>query len=346
MGKLNAHRLIKESFFLIIQSFDYGFLDKDFLKNDGFGIQASQLQNGRGKQWGVDVNGTMHDTDDDSSSNFKDFLEKSSYAPRHIKEILESVEESTLKRKTIQIITSYFINKEGLFLDGDNLHTFPDRLYKKFAELKKDQEKSDFFKQYTFCDFFDAREDIVEENLDHDMECLIPTEQSTTRRLNWLGINREHESFSEIAENFQTRKTTPSELNYLETIVKDKIENIYLDRKTCEWLSGVDIDDEEVERPFALSYNRNPLDKEDRKVRMIYGHFALCCLELYLEIEKNLPEIKYCQNPKCGKQLPLFRHRNQKICKGNPKCLRQWRVRKKQIERDNLKRRGKIKKEE
>ena len=336
MAKLNAHRLIKEPFFLITQSFDHGFIEKDFLRNDGFGLLASQLQEGRGKLWNLDINGRMY-SQDNSNSDFIELLERSS----HYSERAINFEET---RKKIQIIKSIFINKEDLYINDKDLHTFPDRLYKKFANCKTDVELSDFIKEHNFCDFFDVLENLNKENLDHDMACLVPSEPNTTRRLNWLAIHRKLESFSEATENFFTRKTTAADIDMLKNVIKNYTEDIYLDKKRYEWLENVDLDDKEIEYDFLKNNRFEPLTTDTPKAKMIFGHFALCCLELFLEIENNLPEIRYCQNPKCGKQLPLFRHGNQKICKNSPKCQKEWKALKKQIERNDLKRRGKIKK--
>jgi hypothetical protein len=324
MGKFNHNRLIKEPFFLITQSFDYRFIDKNFLNKNFYMALSLKLRNGRGKEWQVDSNGSLYNKKDAS--------------------LLKSDKEHIGKRKTVQIIKSLFVNNDGLFVDGD-LHPFTDRLYEKFAEARTDKKLSNFIEKYDFCVFFDTNKNLDEENLDYEMKQIVPTESSTTRRLNWTTIHRKQKLFLEIAENFFQRKTTTADMDKLNEIIKDHTdENVYLNEKIFKFLSNVDIDDEEPTDEFFKEYLADELNLENRKVKMIYGHFALCCLELYLEIEKKLPKIKFCENPQCGKQLPLFRHWNQKVCKNNPNCHRQWKALKKQIERENLKRRRKTKK--
>lgn len=348
MGKRNSHRLIKEPFFFITQSFDYAFIDKNFLKNDGFGINESKLQSGYGKQWCMDFDGSLYDEESDSILDWQKFLGKKQFKPAQIAEFSKTQKEIIEKRKCNQLITSYYINEEGLFWDGHDLQTFPDRLYQKFAELKTDKEKSSFFKKHYFCAFFDASEvdSGPKKTLDHDLACLVPIESNTVRRLNCLGINREHETFANITLSSQEKKTTFNDLKYLEEIMQENIQDIYLDKEILEIFSKADPDNERPEYNFLKNISPEPLTNDTVKLKMIFGHFALCCLELYLEIKKELPEIRYCKNPKCGKQLPLFAHKNQKICKGNPKCLKEWKAQQKQIERENLKRRGKEKKKE
>ncbi|EKE18827.1 MAG: hypothetical protein ACD_9C00219G0002 [uncultured bacterium] len=338
MPKFNTHRLIKEPFFLIAQSFDHGFIDKAFLIEDGFGILASQLQEGRGNLWNVDINRSMYSRDE-TNSGFIELLKRSS----HYSERVINFDET---RKKIQVIKSIFVNKEGLYVDDEDLCTFPDRLYKKFANCKTDSELSDFIRKYNFCDFIDVLENLNKENLDHDMECLVPTEPNTIRRLNWLEIHRKLECFSEATENFLTKKTTAADLEMLKNVIKNYSEDIYLDEERYTWLVNIDIDEEKIAYDFLKNNRFEPLNADTPKAKMIFGHFALCCMELYLEIENNLLETRYCQNPKCGKQLPLFRHGNQKICKKNPKCQKEWKALKRQIERKDLKRRGKTKRVE
>ena len=342
MKKINTHRLIKEPFFLITQSLNYRFIDKDFLMDHPLEFTVEKLKNGRGKAWSVDQNGSLYNNEDETLEKHNKFFDEYLIKDEFKKDLLKIRDKKIKERKTIQIVRSFFINKEGIFID-DDLHTFQDRLYKKFALAKTNNDLSRLISKYNFCDFVDASKNLNENNLDHDMECLVPTEPNTTRRINWMEIYRKREIFFEIFENFLQRKTTTLDMDILKETMKSHINDVYLDQKNFEFLSNVEIDDKEPEEESMGEYFSEKLSSENQKVKMIYGHFALCCLELYLEIEKELPEIAFCANPQCGKQLPLFRNRHQKLCMDNPKCHREWNTLQKQVQRSNRKKRKKTK---
>lgn len=324
MAKLNAHKLIKIPIQLIIQSQKYKFVSSDFLK-DKLGNLSKKRTGGLATTWDIDEYGIVHGKDDLDN------------LPLNQKQ-KELIKKSSRERRIIQRVVSYFINTEGLYIDESDLQTFPDRLYKKFALLESDEELSRFIRQNNFCDFFDANAVIPKAEEDPYLEYFAPTEKKPIARLNWLGIYRKHSDFSDIAKRFWKKETQPEDLLYLESELSINTRKIYFDSKSYKRLKAVDSEMDFADN-FLDIFQPKKFDKGYVQGYQVFGHYAYCCLELYTEIKKKMPEQRFCENEKCGKPLPLFAHGSQKICKDNPECYRQWKAQSKKIERQNKKRR-------
>jgi hypothetical protein len=72
---------------------------------------------------------------------------------------------------------------------------------------------------------------------------------------------------------------------------------------------------------------------------IIFGHYALCCLEFLRDIDNQ----RFCIEKDCRKPLPADAHSNQKRCKSsdNPECQRKYKLRARKKDRKNEKIRGK-----
>lgn len=322
MTKLNAHRLIKVPIQLVVQSQKYKFVEANFIK-DNLRYLSKKNKGGSAIIWNVDEDGSIYGKDDFDNLPFDQKQKKR--AKKYFK-----------NRKIIQQVVSYFINPEGLYIDESDLHTFPDRLYEKFAKLESDKKLSNFIRKYNFCDFFDANDVMPKAENDHYLEYFSPTEKNPIAELNWLGVYRKHLNFSEIAKRFWNKETQPEDLLYLENEIRQNIRKIYFDKKSYERLSAAD-PEMDFEDNFLDSFQSKKFDEKYIQGYQIFGHFAFCCLELYAEIKKKIPEQRFCENEKCKKPLPLFANGNQKFCKNNPECYRQWRAQKRKIERQNKK---------
>lgn len=335
MAKYNVRRLIKVPIQLVVQSPKYKFISVDFLKDDIFGNLSRKRYGGLAKVWDVDEQGDIHDKQ--AEADFSEFSDD----PEYNKRIQKFSKEKIAKYKTIQKVTSYFINDDGLYIDETDLHTFPDRLYREFGKLESDEEISDFIRNHKFCDFFDIEKQVPEKETDPYLEKFVPTEKNTVVRRNWLGVYRQFCDFSEVVKRFWNKETTDGDLLYLENEIRNKSKKIYFDKKTHKRLSAVD-PDMEFDGNFSDFFLPKRMSEDYREGYLIYGHFALCCLELYMEIKNKFPERRFCQNPLCGKSLPLFADGRQKICEDNPECLKQWKTLSKRLQRENKKKRAKM----
>jgi hypothetical protein len=324
MAKLNTHRLIKVPIQLVVQSQKYKFVSANFLRDD-FGNLSKKRYGGLAIIWDVDESGFIH-REDDMDNLPLDQKQK------------ELVKKYFKKSKKIQQVVSYFINPAGLYIDEYDLQAFPDRLYEKFALLESDKELSKFIRQYNFCDFFDANAVMLKRENDPYLEHFVPTEKKPIVRLNWLGIYRKHSDFSDIAKRFWKKETQPKDLLYLESELSINTRKIYFDSKSYKRLNAVD-PEMDFEDNFLDIFQPKKFGKDYVQGYQVFGHYTYCCLELYTEIKKKMPEQRFCENEKCGKPLPLFAHSSQKTCKNNPECHRQWRAQSKKIERQNKKRR-------
>lgn len=322
MDKLNVHRLIKFPIQLVVQSQKYKFIEANFIKDD-FRFLSKKSQGGPAIIWNVDEDGSIYGKDDFDNLPF-DQKQK------------ERIKKYFKNRKIVQQVVSYFINPAGLYIDENDLQTFPDRLYEKFALLKNDKELSRFIRRYNFCDFFDANSEMPKAENDYYLKYFSPIEKNPIAKLNWLGIYRKHFDFSEVAKRFFNKKTSPEDVLYLENEIGKKIKKIYFDKESYDRLNDVDVE-LDFEDNFLDLFQSKKFDEKYIQGYQIFGHFAFCCLELYAEIKKKVPEQRFCENEKCKKPLPLFANGNQKFCKNNPECYRQWRAQKRRIERQNKK---------
>lgn len=332
--KISTTRAINVPIILVTQSNDYKFVTSEFLKDEWHkNFLTEKSEKGPAKIFDVDENGDLHDKAAEEKFDPKDFPGD----PEYKKRLMKFWKEDISKYQTIQKVTIYHLNEKGVYYDYEDLQQFPTRIYLKFDKLETDEEKSRFIREFDFCDF-PKKEDqkTINEN-DPYLDKFVPTEKDKIRAANWLHLYRMHSSFSGIAKSYSEKELTQGDLNYLYRQKKLNVIEIPIDRNSFA-LQEFENDDVVFENDFLEKAKPTKIKNTDPVIGYrVFGHFALCCLELLLDIEKG-ENIKLCRNPQCGKQLPDD-HGNQKYCrrKDNPECYRQWRNEARKRDRRNAK---------
>lgn len=318
-------RSIKEPFILIVQALDFPLIKRNFIdeKNELSGL-FTKKNRGASKSFFVLKNGNIQQ---DIQAPFWDKkLEKYFKPPK--------------KSDFVQIITAYHVCKKGLFyIDDDNLEKLPPKLYLEFLSADTDKKLSNFITKYKFCDF-PVADDEVPKTKDPYLKYHSPHKGNYGS--NWLYIYRKQFALKNIYSNFKNNELTFADRNFLRKEIAQNHFPYDFDKNSPAFS---EIDDYEAEIKLSLDeyLDFTPWDKiENSSGYVIFGHYALCCLELLRDIDEKQ---RFCQNPNCRKPLPHNSNIRQKRClkKDNPECFAQWKTIAKKMERENLRRRGRLK---
>ena len=245
------------------------------------------------------------------------------------------------EKEYLQVLKRQFILKNGLYETNNGALEFPSRLYLEFIKCKNDKELSKFINKYDFCDFPFTPEELEKTD---DPYIEIFTNKKEALGVNWLHIYRRQFFLKNIYENWQNNNLSIRDKHNLQEEISKKIFLHSFDKNSFPFKELAD---------YETKYEFNMEDffgfKKINKIKeidgfIIFGHFALCCLELLNDIEEYyIP--RFCKNPLCKKELPKNVHGSQKFCKkeANPKCYKQWRSEARRRDRRNQRLRKKIK---
>jgi hypothetical protein len=348
--KRNSNRPILAPVRLVTQSNDFEFVTREFLKEnpmDPFDPLQGKHYKGPAKTFDIDEGGYFHDPEDE---NEKDF-EKLADDPE-LQKIFKKFSKCKTKHKTIQRVTIYEADEKGLYFDETDLNTLPKRMYLKLAEQKTDRDLSQFIRKYfDFCDFPTEEEKRNIQKNDGWLKIQVPTEKNKTRAANWLHLFRKRGEIVDVIENYSNGKPTKTDYDYLQKQVSQKIAKISVDKNDFAYK---ELKDDEAEFETLTTENIEEFMKPKKlggsnivPGYLVFGHFALCCLELLTDIKKSVL-VRFCQNPQCKKHLPVDGHKNRKFCKkeDNPECYKQWRndARKKDLLNQKVRKRAPSKK--
>ena len=228
------------------------------------------------------------------------------------------------------------MNEKGIYLDTQDLRRWPKKLYTRVPSLKTDQDISDFIRKTGFCYFPTSKGSVKEKKF--YLSKFVPTETGV-RAANWLILWRELSILSDIIENVSKNKVTKQDINYLMEQKKQNVLDVVFDKDSFAYRELEDPDIEFKQGDFLNEYQPQKIRKANITTGYrVFGHIALCCLELLLDIQKGLLA-RFCENKLCKKPLPLNAHGRQKYCnaKTNPTCYRQWRAIEKKKERIGIK---------
>lgn len=248
-----------------------------------------------------------------------------------------TIEEYLKSTKSIQELTVLHINKAGLYTSEIGLEIFPNRLYRIFSETKI-ENLTEFINKYNFCAFpLPAIEDC--DHVDGKHKKIIESiRQKNPRVKNLKYILKKHQTFKALVDNFDNNNIDLAGINWLNRQIMYNISPILIDAESFPNKEIVD-DEIKVDEPLKeyMETKKVNLSKIIFGYR-IFGHFALCCLELLKDIENQQSLIR-CKNINCNNYFSKS-HGNEKYC--GEKCKKEIRKMQKRNER-RIKSRIKIK---
>lgn len=312
-----ATRSIKEPIILVTQTNKFPFVSRSFLKiENGFWNFFAKIKNGSPEEYYVRKDGSL----------FQKTGIPKKYSDKDDNDF-------------IQIITFLHIPKGGLFETDSGPEKMPTKLYEKFVQADTNEKLSQFIEKFDFCDFPNK---IDPEQTKKDLPYLkYWSPKKGTRGLNWLHIYRKSSDLSDIYKNFIENSASIGEKNFLQKEISKNVFPFSFDKNSFPFR---EIENFEEECKFSMDEffgfkKLNKIEKIDGHI--VFGHFALCCLEFLKDIDKQ----RFCIEKYCQKPLPLNAHGNQKRCnpKDNPECQREYKRRARIKDRKNEKIRGKKK---
>lgn len=235
---------------------------------------------------------------------------------------------------TVQKITIVTANEDGVYMGTRDLDVLPKKQFLSLSRPLSDEGITRLIK-HGFCDFIDAK-DSGENQFYLEKITRI---KNPIHAANWLGLYRKISALTDIIANAADGMSTDKDRQFLNEEVRENVREIMIDRNSLAYRETMDADTEENKNELLDSFGpKNLRDKSLTEGYQIFGHIALCCLELLLEMDKG-QLLRFCKNPDCGIPLPDHAHGNQKTClmKDNPTCHKAWRSRSKRNERSGIK---------
>lgn len=321
--RISINRSITKPIQLVTQSYKYPFVTSNKINLNRF---FEKTYRGPVKTYDLDERGNFR-----QQMTLTDFLEATQCENSEgAEKWLRQMNHYT----TVQKITIVTANEQGVYMGAEDLETLPKKQYCILSRALSDQDITRLMND-GFCDFFSS------ENITDSQYYL---EQFTglknpVHAANWLGLYQKMSTLTDIIANATDRSSTDKDRQFLEAEVRENVRKIMVDRNSFAYKETHDADAESSENDCLDSITSKPLNDDGlTEGYQIFGHIALCCLELLLELDKGqLP--RFCDNPDCGKPIPSGTHGNQKTCSknDNPQCYQSWRSRTKRIERGGIK---------
>lgn len=245
---------------------------------------------------------------------------------------------------TIQKITAFFANEKGRYMGKKDLEQLPAKYYYKIAGTTSDQTITDLINQEGFCDFPDKHElqEFSEAKMsDYYLKYSTPYKKGL-RAVHWLHLFRKIDMLRDIIERTitkeidssdipflkaDTEKITikeigPSDIAFLKAEINKNVSEISIDRNSFAYREIEDLDARPEKDEYTKTLSRKPFQLGNyTKGYRVFGHFALCCLELLTDIEKHQLPIP-CAN--CKKPLSPDAHGNSDYC--SPECHQEKRT--------------------
>ena len=265
---------------------------------------------------------------------------------------------SYLTDKSRQTINFLFIdntNSDRLFNFRDCI--FPKRLYVKFIKLKNKEELKELMsrkiigKEYGFCIFPNEsekkklenkyQESITKEFFDYCIAHNIHTRKkarkeytekndlinniirNTIREVNIDFIWEKQQQLKDFVKRYLSGNLPEDKLLWLNEQLENTSE--ILTNKESYLLEKIEkgkicnTDNWDIEKTYGEKDTRNALLVPAYRV---YGHYALCCLEIFLDIQKGLP---YFVCEKCKNLVYTNKKTKQRLCskEDNEECFRE-----------------------
>lgn len=320
--KTNINRSITKPLQLITQSYKYPFVASNKIHLDRF---LEKTYRGPVKPFDLDEIGNLR-----QPMKLEEFLKTTHRKDNtDTRKWLRQINSYT----TIQKITIVTANEMGVYMGTEDLKMLPKKQYLTLARSLSDQGITRLMRS-GFCDFFNA--DSISEK-QYYLERFTGL-KNPIHATNWLGLYQKISTLNDIITNVIDKNSTDNDREFLEEEVRENVRRIMIDRKSFAYREIHDADTENSENNFLDSQKPKQLNKESlTEGYQVFGHIALCCLELLLDLDKG-QLLRFCKNPDCGKPLSSDAHGNQKTCskRDNPQCYKSWRSRAKRIERSGV----------
>lgn len=293
---MSIARAISEQIQLVIQSNDYDYIQKVDIADPLFGSLFKKLRSGAPTKYIVRKNKT--------------------------------VEEYLQSTKIIQELQVFHINRKGLYTSDAGLEKFPSRLYRIFSETKPEKLQK-FIDEYGFCAFLLPPMDDLD-HVDGKHEKIIKNmKQKNSHTKNLAHLIRKHQTFKALVDNFDNNQITLAGVNWLNRQIMPNVSPILIDGDS---FPNREIEDDETELNDPLAEYL-----EIKKVNVsriisgyrVFGHFAICCLELLNDIKNQQSSVK-CANKNCDNYFTKS-HGNEKYC--SDKCKKEAKKLQKRDER-------------
>ncbi|MDD3607832.1 MAG: hypothetical protein PHQ20_03495 [Candidatus Moranbacteria bacterium] len=302
---MSITRAISEQIQLVIQSNDYNYIRKADISDPLFGSLFKKFRSGAPARYFVRPNKT-------------------------IKEYLKPT-------KIIQELKVFHIDKKGLYTSENGLEVFPGRLYRIFIETKP-KNLIKFIDNYDFCAFPLPPIDDYDHVDGEHAKMIKNIKLKNPHKKNFKYIIAKHQTLNALVDNFDNNSINLAGINWLNRQIMHNISPILVD---ADSFPNQEIADDEIEIDEPLKEYM-----EIKKVNVskiisgyrVFGHFALCCLELLADIEKQQNSTK-CKNKNCDNYF-VKSHGNEKYCSDD--CRKESRAIQKKQER-KIKSRLKIK---
>ncbi len=229
---------------------------------------------------------------------------------------LKEYREMFSRQEYIQEITISHISSNGFYAIDEGPEHWPDRMYLKIPLARTTEEITSFLiKKYSFC-YFPYSDDLI--NLQNYQEDNLYLEKLTphkgVRAINWLHLYQKIARLTDIIENMKS--VTEADRHFLREEIRRNVVEVmvypddfaYREIRDFEEWEGKGIENEGQENPV--------------KGYRIFGHFALCCLELLTDIERSHIE-RFCAYTLCRRPLPHGERGGRKTCDSD--CTRLYR---------------------
>ncbi len=304
-------RCIRKPIEFFVQSNEFRFVGRSAIKlNWHTEYSFGKTEPGKAKPYKLSASGMLFrgDTIKQLRRRFKN--------NRQFSETLKKYQDIFLKQEAVQEITIVHIDSEGFYALDDGPERWPNRMYLKIPIGLSTEDATDYLiKKYGFCDFLhgvDFPETINHLEDDPYLEIMTPT--NGVRAINWLHLYRKILWLTDIIQN--VKNVTQKDRAFLLEEVRNNVIEIRVSMDDPAYKEIRDFDagrgtDGNEDTPFSL-----PGDREwwrGMKGYRVYGHIALCCLELLTDIERGHFE-RFCEYTLCRKQLPYGSHGNKRTC--------------------------------
>lgn len=304
-------RCIQKPVEFVSQSNNFRFVGCDDIQTDGLNAYTfKKTKPGKAVPQKLSPMGYLFsdDTVKDLRRQFKNNREYSA--------ILKKYQATFSHQEYIQEITITYISDNGLYAIDEGPESWPDRMYLKIPLVRSTEEITSFLiKKYSFC-YFPSGGDLNDlqnhPKDDYYLERLTP--QKGIRAINWLYLYQKIVWLTDILKNMAT--ATEDDLRFLrEEIRRNVIEiPIFLDDFAYREIRDFD--------GWGDTDIKNESQEDPVKGYRVFGHFALCCLELLTDIERGHIE-RFCAYTQCRRPLPYGSHGGKKTC--GPDCTRLYR---------------------
>lgn len=331
-------RCIQKPIELVLQSDEFRFVGRDSIWT-GYSTDQSfkKTKPGKAEPYKLSSSGRLFREDEIRKEREQELKLYRTY-PKEIQEKLQNFLPE-IPKESIQNITILHINENGFYAIDEGPEKWSNRMYLAIPlGFSTEDATNSLIKKYSFCDFpHGADLTDIRSHSEDDPYLEKFTPHKGVRAINWLHMYRRILDISNTIQNI--KKPTKNLRDFLLKEIRSNVMEIQISMDDFAYREIRDFDDYEGkgignEHDDEKWFIPPPLEEKEWKNSVdgyrVFGHVALCYLEIFTDLERGHIE-RFCKNTPCQKPLPYGIHGNKNTCGSD--CVRQLRNEQKRVER-------------